>query len=210
MLQIKSENPSIQATDRVRKNRVLLLSLSLISDAPPLPVLSLAPPLSLWWSGGSQQRPLLTGGGGGSGGGVRRQLPSGFVPPHGVHLLQLAPEAIATSSLATLGFRGGCFRFDFALRVTPLWCSRRRRQWRHRQTEETSRSVDDGDRAPCGVDDGGYANVAELRGVDNSGYLDVVELGAASMRMWLLITRVEEEVDLGFPLNFFNVSVHVP
>lgn len=51
MLQIKSENPSIQATDRVRKNRVLLLSLSLISDAPPLPVLSLAPPLSL--SGGA-------------------------------------------------------------------------------------------------------------------------------------------------------------
>lgn len=122
MLQIKSENPSIQATDRVRKNRVLLLSLSLISDAPPLPVLSLAPPLSLWWSGGSQQRPLLTGGGGGSGGGVRRQLPSGFVPPHGVHLLQLAPEAIATSSLATLGFRGGVRSIAC---VTPS-CSDRR------------------------------------------------------------------------------------
>lgn len=52
--------------------------------------------------------------------------------------------------------------------------------------------------------------MAELRGVDNSGYADVVELGAASMRMWLLITRVEEEVDIGFPLNFLNVLVHVP
>ncbi len=39
--------------------------------------------------------------------------------------------------------------------------------------------------------------------------MDAVELGTTSTRKWLLTTGVEEEVDLGFHLDFFDVSVHV-
>ena len=109
------------------------------------------------------------------------------------------PEPVATanrssSATATLLLRDGD--------ASPPWR-------RHRRTPPPPWASSHYGSAPATVGDGALRSRAPCD-VNDSGYAGAVELGAASMRLWLLTTKVEEEADLGFPLEYCDVSVHVP